>query len=159
MRDSQRRRVYRWEQQAWWGHRKDNLMSLIEAKDFLTRLNFRPLVVTFPRKETAKAKCTSFRNIQIPPWGLIPSILCHEIAHCVTWTVPESHGPEFVRTYIALLHHSGQIPSEQVAIMSAVDSGIRVGWTEHSDEFDLRLRLGLVPADHHHNRSTLRFLS
>lgn len=107
--DSQRGRVYRWEQAVVFPGRDarlslDACRALVEAvyrwaePDQVGAAGWTPPRVTDGRGR--RHACGSREVIKLPRWARTAPIVLHECAHGLA---PDGHGPRFVAAYVALL--------------------------------------------------------
>lgn len=107
--DSQRARVYRWEQANVFPGRDarlslDACRALVEAvyrwaeRDRVGATGWAPPRVTDGRGR--RHACGSREVIKLPRWARTAPIVLHECAHGLA---PDGHGPRFVAAYVALL--------------------------------------------------------
>lgn len=109
--DSQRARVYRWEQAVVFPGR-DALLSLDACRALVEAVYRRaePDRVgapgwTPPRVGDGRGRrhaCGSRKAIELPRWARTTPIVLHECAHGLA---PDGHGPRFVAAHVALLEH------------------------------------------------------
>lgn len=145
VRDGQRARLYRWEQEIVFAGR-DAPMSL-EACRALVDAVFRwaeadrvqipgwaPPVVGDGRGR--RHACGSRAVIKLPRWARTAPIVLHECAHGLA---PDRHGPRFVAAYVALLERFLGMDGA-VLRASLAAAGLRCGEASWSAERGLRLR-------------------
>jgi hypothetical protein len=98
MRDSQRQKVYNWENSKPWMSKKGDELTYQQAEHIVHKLNPKMYIVK------GRAGCTAYchsRYISLPTWALTWGVVLHELAHSFT---PDQHGPKFVGCYVYLLH-------------------------------------------------------
>lgn len=104
MRDSQKQKVYDWEDSQSWMIKRSYL-SQEQCHQVIKRLNkiFRRKVKL--RFRNGHGSCYAFNRNEIMirnQWGRSYSVLLHEYAHCLT---NDYHGGWFVSEFCMLLHH------------------------------------------------------
>ena len=106
-RDSQRSKVYAWDNAASWNGKNKNelddtqVLHIVKQLDTKLKRKQKTTVVFTNRKANATAQ--TFGNIITLPrsWARCWSVVLHEYAHLLT--PAEQHGPVFVSTFCALL--------------------------------------------------------
>ena len=118
MRDSQKQKVYDWEDSQSWMIKRSYL-SQDQCHQVIKRLNkiFRRNVKL--RFRNGHGSCWAFNQNDIlirNEWGRSYAVLIHEYAHCLS---NDSHNGRFVSNYCLLLHH---LHPEQPSIKDLVRS-------------------------------------
>lgn len=118
MRDSQKQKVYDWEDSQSWMIKRSYL-SQEQCHQVIKRLNkiFRRKVKL--RFRNGHGSCWAFNQNDIlirNEWGRSYAVLIHEYAHCLS---NDSHNGRFVSNYCLLLHH---LHPEQPSIKDLVRS-------------------------------------
>lgn len=116
VRDSQRQRCYDWENKHLGVYHKP-LLSQEETISFIKQI-YRDVWIECPKVEfipQRRGACSSWggRTLSFGPRATTREIICHEAAHSICsrrflkrrnkQSDIESHGPEFVATYVELL--------------------------------------------------------
>ena len=134
-RDSQRKRVYRWESALIQQYRITATLSL-EDCEALVRQICADYNRTMPSVEDGRGRRSacykhSAHSICLPKWTRSRWYVCHEVAHSFFSRNSriEPHGPEFMATHINLLAKYARDEIKMSADgmrASAIDSGLRV---------------------------------
>jgi len=125
VRDSQKQKVYDWEDSQSWMV-KNSYLSQKQCQDVIKRLNkIFKLRVTL-RFRNGHGKCYAFSNNEIMirnEWGRSYGVLLHEYAHCLT---NDLHGARFVSEFCLLLHHfHPEQPSIKDLVKSLNDANVQ----------------------------------
>lgn len=108
IRDTQRRKLYRWERYFVERYGGDTPMTLAECMEFINRMS-KDCMIETPTVVCGKNKrCATYRHVDntitLPDWAKKPWVCVHEFAHAVMrHERVASHGPEFANKYIELL--------------------------------------------------------
>ena len=135
LRDSQRAKVYRWEQSVIRPNDKVRL-TREECRELVERVfsdyNFYGLEPELRFRGTSRTRATGCRAyINLPPWAMITSVVLHEVAHALgdrrLVSAHAWHGPEFVRLYCELLsrysefgHAASGLRAERINVQTKV---------------------------------------
>jgi len=131
-RDSQRGRVYAWENRIIAPHDSTfvaygRAQAMVDAIWADTGLRFPPGVEPLPSQSSATlasaTRLSIFLPVQIPSWCLL-----HELAHAMTSDVDgnsDGHGPIFMGVYLKLIARYLRLDPDRL-LESAADDGIAV---------------------------------
>tara|TARA_R110002020_G_scaffold165813_5_gene353561 strand:- start:19657 stop:20421 length:765 start_codon:yes stop_codon:yes gene_type:complete len=111
VRDSQRSKVYKWENDQDWMTKTGGLSRGYAEYLAKSAARYPELLVKFPGNRTGSAWSSyTGKTISLPNWALTHGVVLHEAAHSVvsrknTKTRVAVHGPEFVTEYCLMLHY------------------------------------------------------
>lgn len=136
-RDSQRSRLYKWEQRLRREHRDTTPqeMSLDDCDRLIARA-YRVYGLKWSGRTVAgkseRHSATGSRfQVSLPRWARQPIVVLHEAAHGILNTLEERgdyrapHGPEFARIMIELWHHFGYVKRE-CALGTLLTSSVKI---------------------------------
>lgn len=109
MRDSQRRKLYRWERYFMERYLPEpEKMSLDRCKDYITAVcimeQIEVTAVTCGKGKRTATYSPMRHEINLPDWAKTHWVCLHELAHAKMHNAGvESHGPEYVKFYCYLL--------------------------------------------------------
>lgn len=135
VRDTQRVKVYRWEESHSWMDKstyKGTLMSYEECLNLIHEAGhyIKPGTFKMPKLTFTGARRKSWgseKSIRLADFGRHPAVVLHELAHALQPNYTTAwHGPEFMGIFIALI---GKFMNQNVDALkrSAQLAGLRVG--------------------------------
>ena len=153
VRDSQRSKVYRWENAQDWMTKKGGLSKGYAEYLAKAAAKYPKLLVKFPGNRRGCAWSShSGKAISLPNWALTPGVVLHEAAHSVisrrtsrTNRGVAAHGPEFVTEFCLMLHYlHPQRPTIQALAQSLNERNVKFNSLNNPELHKLYKRMKLM---------------
>jgi len=141
IKDSQKSKVYKWEEKHIPITAFGEQLSLKECEDLIRQALtwwlddndvWMPIIKDGRGTQTARGGA---KRISLPRWARNHGVVLHEIAHCLLFRMGErsdgGHGPYFMRTYIELLGKFYRHVDKSNLLREAKAAKIKVAPTDH----------------------------